>query len=40
MLAQMLNSHSMICVPHELQILFEYSNNGLRLYEIFKEKNE
>ncbi|RFC33349.1 MAG: Sulfotransferase family protein [Candidatus Nitrotoga sp. SPKER] len=38
MLAQMLNSHSMICVPHELQILFEYSNNGARLYEIFKEK--
>jgi hypothetical protein len=38
MLAQMLNSHSTICVPHELQILFEYSNNGPRLYEIFKEK--
>lgn len=38
MLAQMLNSHSKICVPHELQILFEYSNNGPRLYEIFKEK--
>jgi hypothetical protein len=38
MLAQMLNSHSMICVPHELQILFEYSNNGKRLHEIFKEK--
>jgi hypothetical protein len=38
MLAQMLNSHSLICVPHELQILLEYSNNGARLYEIFKEK--
>jgi len=38
MLAQMLNSHSEICVPHELQILFEYCNNGARLYEIFKEK--
>ncbi len=38
MLAQMLNSHSMICVPFELQILFEYSHNGTRLYEIFKEK--
>lgn len=38
MLAQMFNSHSKICVPHELQILFEYSNNGPRLYEIFKEK--
>jgi len=38
MLAQMLNSHSKICVPHELQILFEYSNNGSRLYEIFEER--
>lgn len=38
MLAQMLNTHSMICVPHELQILFEYRNNGPRLYEIFNEK--
>jgi hypothetical protein len=37
MLAQMLNSHSRICVPHELQILFQYSNNGSRLYEIFSE---
>jgi hypothetical protein len=41
MLAEMLNSHSAICVPFELQILFEYSGNGARLYEIFKErKNE
>ena len=41
MLAQMLNSHSKVCVPHELQILFEYSNNGFRLYEVFKDnKNE
>lgn len=38
MLAQMLNSHSQVCVPFELQILFEYSNNGARLYEIFKEE--
>jgi hypothetical protein len=38
MLAQMLNSHSMTCVPDEIQILFEYSNNGARLHEIFKEK--
>ena len=38
MLAQMLNSHSMICVPFELQILFEYHDNGARLYEVFKEK--
>jgi hypothetical protein len=38
MLAQMLNSHSKVCVPFELQILFEYSNNGARLYEIFQGK--
>jgi len=38
MLAQMLNSHSKICVPHELQILFECSNNGPRLYEVFQDK--
>lgn len=37
LLAKMLNSHSEICVPHELQILFETSNNGARLFEIFKE---
>jgi hypothetical protein len=37
MLAQMLNSHSQVCVPPELQILFEYSNNGARLHEIFLE---
>lgn len=35
LLAQMLNSHSKICIPHELQILFEYSDNGGRLYELF-----
>jgi Sulfotransferase family len=41
MVAQALNAHSNICVPHELQILFEYSNNGTRLFEIFKtRKNE
>lgn len=40
-LAQMLNAHSAICVPHELQILFEYSHNGERLYEVFASgKNE
>lgn len=38
MLAQMLNSHSKVCVPIELQILFENSNNGARLYEIFRKK--
>lgn len=38
MLAQMLNSHSKICVPHELQILFENSGNGPRLYEVFQNK--
>jgi hypothetical protein len=36
MLAQILNSHSNICVPHELQILFEYSQNGKRLYDFFE----
>jgi hypothetical protein len=35
--AQILNSHSQICVPHELQILFEYSGNGKRLYEHFSD---
>ncbi len=41
MLAQMLNSHSAICVPLELQILFEYRGNNFGLYEIFKgKKNE
>lgn len=41
MLAQILNSHSMVCVPFELQILFEYSNNGAGLYEVFQQgKNE
>lgn len=34
-IAQMLNAHSNICVPHEIQILFEYSNNGKRLNEVF-----
>jgi len=38
MLAEMLNSHSQICVPMELQILFEYHDNGARLYEVFKDK--
>jgi lipopolysaccharide transport system ATP-binding protein len=38
MLAQMLDAHSRICVPHELQILFEYSSNGPRLYEIFQNR--
>jgi hypothetical protein len=35
----MLNSHTKICVPHELQILFEYSHNGRRLYEVFKNND-
>lgn len=38
MLAQMLNTHSEVCIPHEIQILFEYSNNGKRLYETFEDK--
>lgn len=35
MLAQILNAHSRICVPHELQLIFGYSGNGPRLYEYF-----
>jgi len=35
LLAKMLNSHPEICVPHELQILNEYSGNGKRLKQIF-----
>lgn len=32
----MLNAHSEICVPHELQILMEYNGNGRRLKEVFE----
>jgi hypothetical protein len=40
-LAQILNVHSMICVPPELQFLCEYSQNGERLHEVFASgKNE
>ena len=35
MLAKILNAHSRICVPHELQLIFGYSGNGPRLYECF-----
>jgi hypothetical protein len=35
MLSQFLNAHSQICVPPELQLIFEYSNNGARLHELF-----
>ena len=35
LMAQVLNAHSQICVPGELQIAFETSNNGARLAEIF-----
>lgn len=38
LLAQVLNAHSKIAVPSELQILFEYGNNGERLAEIFQSK--
>lgn len=37
MLAQILNAHSRICVPHELQLIFGYSGNGPRLYEYFSK---
>ena len=37
LLAQMLNAHPRICVPHELQILFEeQTGNGPRLWEAFE----
>jgi hypothetical protein len=38
LMAQVLNAHSKICVPFELQIAFEYSNNGTRLAEIFNSQ--
>ncbi|MBI6553356.1 sulfotransferase [Pseudomonas veronii] len=34
-LAQMLNSNPALCVPPEIQLLFEYSGNGNRLYEEY-----
>ncbi|WP_460153864.1 sulfotransferase family protein [Pseudomonas sp. S2_B07] len=34
-LGQMLNSHAELCVPPEIQLLFEYSGNGNRLFEEF-----
>ena len=40
LMAQVLNAHSQVCVPVELQIAFEESNNGNRLAEIFEtQKN-
>jgi hypothetical protein len=36
LLAKMLNAHSEICVPHELQILMEECGNGRRLFEVFQ----
>jgi SAM-dependent methyltransferase len=40
LMAQVLNAHSQICVPIELQITVEESNNGARLAEIFEtQKN-
>ena len=36
LLAKMLNAHSKICVPHELQILMEEGGNGRRLLEVFQ----
>ena len=35
LLGQVLNSHSEICVPPELQLIFEYDGNGNRLFEEF-----
>ncbi|QAX82154.1 sulfotransferase family protein [Candidatus Pseudomonas adelgestsugas] len=34
-LGQMLNSNPVLCVPPEIQLLFEYSGNGNRLYEEY-----
>ncbi|WP_285435782.1 sulfotransferase [Pseudomonas sp. fls2-241-R2A-110] len=39
-LGQMLNSHADICVPPEIQLLFEYSGNGNRLFEEFSLAGE
>lgn len=36
LMAQVLNAHSQVCVPVELQIAFEESGNGARLAEIFE----
>ena len=38
LLGQMLNSHSAICVPPELQLIFECNGNGNRLLEEFANK--
>jgi SAM-dependent methyltransferase len=38
LLAQVLNAHSLVCIPSELQIAFETSNNGARLAEIFASR--
>ncbi|NWF06880.1 sulfotransferase [Pseudomonas salomonii] len=32
-LAQVLNAHSQVCVPPEMQCIFEYDTNGSRFYE-------
>jgi hypothetical protein len=36
LLAKMLNAHSEMCIPHELQILMEERGNGKRLMEVFQ----
>ena len=38
LMAQIMNANSKVCVPGELQIVFEYSNNGARLAEIFSSR--
>ena len=38
MLGQMLNNHTIICVPPELQVMFECDGNGNRLFEAFTNK--
>ena len=39
-LAQMMNSNPVLCVPPEIQLLFEYSSNGNRLHEEYLLANE
>jgi hypothetical protein len=36
MLASILNAHPQLCVPPEIQILFQYAGNGMRLHEVFE----
>jgi hypothetical protein len=39
LMAQILNAHSRICVPSEMQIAFETGQNGARLAEVFASQD-